>query len=837
MGAIDQPGKLFLGHEFDLDRSTTTGEPVLYNARHLRTHAIILGMTGSGKTGLGVIMVEEALLQGVPTLIIDPKGDLSNLLLTFPDLSPQEFQPWVDPEGARRRGLDLATYAAQEAEKWHDGLAESGIGGERIARLRERAELTLYTPGSEAGQPINVLHFFDKPEVAWADHEEMLRERISGLASALLGLVGVEADPLQSREHILLVRIVEHVWRAGQDIDLASLIRLLQDPPFQQVGVFDLETFFPQQDRFKLALTLNNLIAAPGFETWQEGTPLDTDALLWTGDGRPRASVFYLAHLNDAQKLFFIALLLETVRDWLRRQSGTTDLRALLYFDEVFGYFPPYPANPATKTPLLALVKQGRAAGLGVILATQNPVDLDYKGLTNAGTWIVGALRAEQDKERVLEGLEGAAAEAGAGIDRRTMDRALGALKPRVFVLHNIREGEPAFFHSRWAMSYLRGPLTRRQVRELTGGATEGAQVGEIAADEREVAVAATPEATETQGPWEGLATTPPVLPPGVRQVFLVPTITIEQAVRRHEDRSGRRLTVRKEQIVYEPHLLGLADVRMLGRTQNVDHQESVARLIQVNDRTTFIDWTHGLASVDQHDLSPTPHNDGLYAPVPALLSRAADLRRLEKDFSDFLYHNVSVTIYHHSKLKLYGEVAESRRDFRVRCEEEVRERVQADLKKAQSAMEKRLATLEQKLRREERELEEDEADLAGRRREEVFTIGESAFRLLTGRRASSALSSSSRRRRMTRQAKLDVEESKEEIEALQDQIDDLTEEWEEQKAEIVEQWAEVLEDIDEVTISPRRADVMVAFCGPAWVPSWRLVTDQGQHLELPARS
>jgi hypothetical protein len=400
MSASDERGKFYLGREYDIKKGQVTDRPVLYKARHLTTHGVILGMTGSGKTGAGMVMLEEALLQGIPVLIIDPKGDIANLLLTFPELRAEDFAPWVDLEGARRRGVSVEEYAEQEARKWRAGLAEWDITGERIRQLRQAAQFTIFTPGSEAGQPVDVLHFFDTPTLDWDEHEESLRERIGGIVSALLGLVNVEADPLQSPEHILMARIIEHVWRAGESLDLLTLIRLLQKPPFQQVGVFELETFFPEKDRFALARTLNNLIAAPGFENWQQGTPLDVKELLYAADGRPQASIFYLAHLNDAQRAFFITLFLEAARDWLRAQSGTTDLRVLLYFDEVFGYFPPYPSNPPTKTPLMALIKQGRAAGLGVVLSTQNPADLDYKGLTNAGTWVIGSLRAERTGAR-----------------------------------------------------------------------------------------------------------------------------------------------------------------------------------------------------------------------------------------------------------------------------------------------------------------------------------------------------------------------------------------------------------------------------------------------------
>jgi hypothetical protein len=563
--------------------------------------------------------------------------------------------------------------------------------------LRQAAQFTIFTPGSEAGQPVDVLHFFDTPDLDWDEHEEALRERIGGIASALLGLVGVEADPLQSPEHILLARIIEHVWRAKEELDLPTLIRLLQKPPFNQVGVFELETFFPEKDRFALARTLNNLIAAPGFENWQEGTPLDAETLLYADDGRPRASIFYMAHLNDAQRLFFITLFLESVRDWLRAQSGTTDLRALLYFDEVFGYFPPHPANPPTKTPLMALIKQGRAAGLGVVLATQNPADLDYKGLTNAGTWAVGALRAERDKERVLEGLEGATAEAGATMDRRALDRALGALKPRVFLLHDIREGRPVFFHTRWAMSYLCGPLTRKQVRDLMGGAP--------AVAEESPTEPVAPSAKE--GPPEpmpsDLSAIPPALPPDIPQVFLPPTITFEWALRSYEEQAGRSVLAQERRLVYTPHLLALGVVRMLDRKRGVDTLEAVARLVQPGEGPVGVDWEEGEAGVSEDDLSPKPMGEGGYAPVPD--------------------HNVSAAILYNSALDLYGGVGESRRDFRVRCEEEARRQQDAELKKARARAEKQIDSVQKKLRREGRELDADEEDLAARKREEVFSL------------------------------------------------------------------------------------------------------------------
>lgn len=831
--SANERGKLYLGREYDFESGQVADRLILYDVRHLTTHGVILGMTGSGKTGLGIVLLEEALLQGIPVLALDPKGDIANLLLTFPDLSPQDFAPWVDIEGAQRAGLSVAEYAAQEARRWQEGLAQWGITGPRIAQLREAAQFTIFTPGSTAGQPINMLHLLEASDLDWDADEEALHERIGGIVSALLGLVGVEADPLQSPQHILLARIIEHAWRAGEKLDLPVLIRLLQKPPFSQVGVFELETFFPEQERFALARSLNNLVAAPGFEKWQEGTPLDFGQLLTAADGRPQASIFYLAHLDDAQRAFFITLFLEAARDWLRHQSGTTNLRALIYFDEAFGFFPPPPANPPTKRPLMALIKQGRAAGLGVVLSTQNPADLDYKGLTNAGTWAIGALRAARDKERVLEGLEGAAAEAGAALDRRALDQALGALKPRVFLLHDVRAEASLFFHTRWAMAYLRGPLTRKQVQEVMQGGTETGRHGDRGAVEARVAP--TPISVEPPSPV-GLSAAPPTLPPDIPQVFLAPTVTIEWALRDYEQRSGQPVLAHERRLVYMPHLLALGAVRLLDRQRGVDTLQTVARLVQPGEGLAAVDWDHGQVTVNQEDLLPRPPGAGLYAAVPAMLARPRDLQRWQKDFADYIYRSASATIWCNPALKLYSKVGESRHDFRLRCEEEARRLRDAEIEKARAAMERKMARVQEKLRREQRELAEDQQELEARKREELLGLGESAFNLLAGRRSSTLVSRASTKHRLKQRARAEVEESQEEIKSLEQQLADLKAQWEDQVAAINDRWAETLEQIEEIKIVPRRADVAVSFCGLAWVPIWQVTLEDGRQLDLPAR-
>ena len=467
---IEGLGTFYLGRPYDMEAKKQLDQPLLYDAKDLLTHAVCVGMTGSGKTGLCIGMIEEAALDGIPALVIDPKGDLANLLLTFPDLKPADFAPWVNADDAARKGVSPDAYAAQQADLWRNGLEKWGESGERIQRLRAAAEFTVYTPGSNAGVPVSILKSFDAPPESAADDPELFRERVQSTATSLLGLIGIDADPVQSREHILISNLLTTAWQQGQNLDIATLIQQIQSPPFARVGVLELESFYPSKERFKLAMQLNNLLASPGFSAWLEGVPVDIGSFLYTPQGKPRVAIFSIAHLSDAERMFFVSLLLNQTLAWMRHQPGTTSLRALLYMDEIFGYFPPV-ANPPSKTPLLRLLKQARAYGLGIVLATQNPVDLDYKGLSNAGTWLIGRLQTERDKERVLEGLEGAAASASGNFDRGKMGQTLAGLGNRVFLLHNVHDvvhnDAPVTMETRWTMSYLCGPLTREQIKKL----------------------------------------------------------------------------------------------------------------------------------------------------------------------------------------------------------------------------------------------------------------------------------------------------------------------------------------------------------------------------------
>jgi hypothetical protein len=473
MPFIEAPTTFYIGRRFDAATGNLVDEVVYYDSRDLTTHAVVVGMTGSGKTGLCINLLEEAIMDDIPSIIIDPKGDITNLLLTFPNLTPEEFLPWINEDDAFRAGLSPQEYARDVAQRWRDGLASWGIGTQRIQEFRRRGNFSIFTPGSDTGLPISIVDALQPPREGWAGHEEQHRERISGVVSALLALTGNKYG-IKDREHVLMSNIIEYAWAQGMPLSIGDIIVQVQQPPFNTLGVFDVNTFFPEKDRFKLAIELNNIIAAPSFQTWLQGESLDIRNLLYTPQGRPRTSIFYIAHLNDAQRSFIITLILEGMLAWMRTLGGTSSLRAILYFDEVFGHFPPYPKNPPTKDPLLRLLKQARAFGIGVVLATQNPGDLDYKGLSNAGTWFIGKLQTENDKAKVLDGLS-TISTAGRPLDLAQMDQLISSISPRVFIMNNVHDnGGPTLMHTRWAMCYLRGPLTRVQVAQLMAPFKQG---------------------------------------------------------------------------------------------------------------------------------------------------------------------------------------------------------------------------------------------------------------------------------------------------------------------------------------------------------------------------
>ncbi len=830
MKPFEKLGAFYLGQEYDLAKSERLDSLVMYDARDLTTHAVCVGMTGSGKTGLCIDLLEEAAIDSVPAILIDPKGDLTNMLLTFPDLRPEDFRPWINPDDARRKGKSVEEYARDTADTWKNGLADWGQEPDRIRMLKESAEFRIYTPGSDAGLPVSILTSLSAPDLNWDEEQELLREQIQGTVSALLGLVGIEADPLQSREHILLSNIFEHFWRQGEDLDLTRLISAIQSPPVRQIGVFDVDTFFPEKERFGLAISLNNIIAAPGFQSWLEGEPLDVSTLLYQPDGKPRHSIFYIAHLSDAERMFFVTLLLEQIVTWVRQQSGTTSLRALLYFDEVFGFFPPV-AEPPSKRPLLTLLKQARAFGFGVVLTTQNPVDLDYKGLTNAGTWFIGKLQTERDKMRVLDGLESASVQAGGAFKRKELDRLISALDSRVFLLHNVHEDHPVIFYTRWAMSYLRGPLTRTQVRELMADQRSTAAPAAPASRRRpavakDVAPAAEEAAEAGAEVPAGYSSTPPSLAPDMSQVFLPPRLRKKEALSQLEEQVGKTVKPKETTIVYEPSLLALGTVSFLDRKRKVDEDKAVGLLLRPENLGATISWADAdPVDLDPRDLEDEAEPDALFGAVPPELSTVSKVKALEKDFTDHLYNNEQLDLYYNPSLKLYSEPGESERDFKVRAQQAVREARDAEVDKLREKYQKKLDKLEASRDREEQELAEDRADYEGRKREELLSGGETVLGMLGifGRRSSRGLSTAARKRRLTTKAQSDVQESEEEVKRLKGEIEQMTKEMEKETQELADEWSDVAEEVEVYPVKPRRKDVKAELVTLAWAPFWEI--------------
>ncbi len=840
---IETNGKFYLGRHVDPDTGKTTSTPLLYDPGDLTTHAVVVGMTGSGKTGLCIDLLEEAALNNVPALMIDPKGDITNALLHFPELRPQDFQPWVNADEARRDGKTVEQAAADAAALWQKGLAEWEITPERIRALQQAAHFAIYTPGSDAGIPVSILATLKAPAIPWSENREILLEKISGTVTALLGLVGMtDIDPVRSREHILLANIFENAWSQGRDLTLSELILQTQSPPFEKLGVFEVNTFFPEKDRFELAMLLNNIMAAPSFQTWIEGQPLDVGSLLYGPDGRPRHSVFYIAHLNDAERMFFVTLLFSAVETWMRTQTGTASLRALVYFDEIFGYLPPT-ANPPSKEPMLRMLKQARAFGVGLMLVTQNPVDVDYKALSNAGTWFIGKLQTDQDKQRLLDGLEGASA----GLDRGVYDRMISSLGKRVFLLHNVHEKRPVLFQTRWAMNYLTGPLTRVQIPALNqmagagvgglpaagapppapaGGTPSPAAVSLGAGAAVQAAAAGREPEKEVPG-----SPTRPAIPAGVQEHYLPLSLTLSQAARA----DGRELPAgtRRVGLVYRPVLLAQAEVRFLQRKYNLDYEMRRTAIVSEPDRRGAVRWDDYLTEpVETRALDRGPAPEANFAALDIPFSDAKIMRSMESDFQDWGYRTFEVNVWAHEVLKVFAGPETAEDAFRKLCLSAAREMMEAEVKKAADSFEKKIDALEKKLAREERELSQDEAEFSQRKMEEMGTHLEnvaSLFGLGSKRRMTTSLS----KRRMTEQAKADVEESEEAIEEYKKNIADLEAEAKEAIEEISDRWEAVAEEITTIPVTPYKKDVLVELFGVGWFP-YHVVEIEGRVLELP---
>ncbi|MCI0332072.1 MAG: DUF87 domain-containing protein [Planctomycetes bacterium] len=801
MSDFDQLGTFYLGRRHDLAGGQTQAEPLVYDSKDLTTHAVCVGMTGSGKTGLCTSLLEEAALDGIPAIVIDPKGDLGNLLLAFPNLAPSDFRPWVDESEAARRQMSVDEFAANQAETWRNGLAKWDEGPERIRRYCDAVERVIYTPGSNAGIPIAVLKSFHAPSPELVADSETFGERIASATSGLLALMGIEADPVRSREHILLSNLLDASWRAGRDLDLRQLIQHIQRPPFDKIGVIDLESFYPAAERYKLAMSLNNLLASPSFANWLEGEPLDIGRMLYSSAGKPRLAIFSIAHLDEAQRMFFVTLLLNEVLAWVRTQPGTSSLRALLYMDEVFGYFPPI-GNPPAKRPMLTLLKQARAYGLGCVLATQNPVDLDYKGLSNAGTWFLGRLQTERDKARVIEGLEGASTQAGATFNRQQMEATLAALGKRVFLMNNVHDDAPVVFHTRWAMSYLCGPLTRSQIKTLMDPVR--ANFAQPATGATETLDGDTTVVT-TGGSIRGGGSNRPVLPAGIHEAFA----TIRERVP-----DGYELE-------YRPALAGKGKVHFVRKGEGVDVWRECFLLQSVQDTPPDDVWKGATALQQELTTESQPDDRGRFADLPSEMSREKSYAVFGRHLREHLYREETLKLFTSSSLNQTSKADEKDEEFRDRLTPLLETKRNAEREKLEKAHAAKLADAEDKIRRAKARLSTQRWQFLARIGSMLWVIVDTIMsalgRGLPGRRRSldPAFRSAATERGQQSNAQIALESALQHKQRLEEQhLEQL------KVLEASHNPANV--QIESLELKPQKADIEVDKVSLVWLP-WRI--------------
>lgn len=780
-------GDLYLGRELETD------EPVVYSADDLTTHGVIVGMTGSGKTGLGIDLIEEALLNGISCLIIDPKGDMGNLALNFPNLAPADFEPWIDEGTARKNETTVSELAKQTAETWRTGLEGHGIGPERMRRLRDSAEVTIYTPGSGAGVGLNVLGSLRAPDLAWESESEVIRDEIGAFVSSLLVLAGVPSDPVSGREHILLATIIEHFWKEGSDLDLAALVSQIPKPPFRTMGVFDVDTFFPEKERMSLALKLNSLLASPSFAAWMEGSPLDIEEMI--GGQPPKAAIVYLSHLTDDERQFVVTLVLAKTVTWIRSQPGSSELRSLIYMDEVFGFAPPT-KEPPSKQPILTILKQARAHGVGMVLSTQNPVDLDYKAMANAGTWMVGRLQTENDKKRILEGLASASGE----VDIEEIDKRISDLEKRQFVLHSTKANTPRLFTTRWAMSYLAGPLTRDQV-------------GSLMKDRRkEVPPApATPEAPGTQASESsgaGVPTGAPEVADGVPVSFLDPAASWARLVGASPSSTS-----------YAPAAAATVQLLYDETKAGVSHRETYEAIIFPLDG--IVD-TEDVMTVDhdERDFLESPSREATFAAPEAPIHTKTFWKGMATDLENHLVTQRPLEIFANTALDVYARVDESEAEFRERCRVAAETAADAELAKLKDGYQTKIDRIKEQMATAQTRYQEADAVAAAKSEESVLgTAGDLLGAFLGGRSGSTALKKMASRRTAVAKAEAKAESEAAKYHSKHAELAALENELAIDVEAIVGRFEEMAGDVERLAVTLEKNDIRVVEVRLVWIP------------------
>lgn len=786
MQDFEKLGVFYLGKTYDpAKKKVKEDDLILYDSKHLTTHAVILGMTGSGKTGLGITILEEAAMDGIPALIIDPKGDMTNLLLTFPELRGKDFLPWINSEEAERKGITREQEADNIAKTWKEGLAQWGENGSRIEKLKDSVDWAIYTPASNAGLQISILSTFAAPPKELLQDAGAFRDLVLSTTSSLLGLIGIDADPVQSREHILISTLFDQAWQKGQNMDIPTLIQGVQRPPFNKIGVLDLESFFPNKDRQALAMRLNNLLASPGFQAWMQGEPLDIQRLLYTKEGRPRHAILSIAHLQDSERMFFVTMLLNHLVAWMRRQPGTSSLRAIMYMDEIFGFFPPS-AMPPSKRPMLTLLKQARAFGVGIVLSTQNPVDLDYKGLANCGTWYVGKLQTDKDRSRVIEGLS---VSSNGNESRESMEAKLSAVGTRTFLLRSIYAESPTLFQTRWTLSYLKGPLTLPQIEILMAKKDR-----EEAAEEESVKADTTLKATPK-----------PSIPSGVKEFYLPP-----------KNVQGNQ--------PYYPRILGIGKLHYVDSKTKTDLWKEYVLAAPLSDDGSTVLWNESdqIETASESLRTEQPQN-AAFEELPSGLMNQKNYSDYNKSFGTYLYQNQVYDVFVAPSLKIVSKGNETEGDLRSRIGIALREKRDQDIQKLRDRYQPKITSLMEKIKRAQDKLEVKQTQASQSKLETYVSAGATLLGAILGRgritstTVTQAGSTIRKAGRISKQTQ-DVEQSESSLTSLQQQLNDIDDELE-REIEHVQSASPDDVKIDTVALRPRKGDVTVDNIAVLWSP------------------
>jgi hypothetical protein len=769
-------GLFYLGKDIDKSTLEATEALTLLKNKNFTTHATIIGMTGSGKTGLGVGIIEEATIDNIPSLIIDPKGDMGNLCLADSTFSPKSFEPWVADE-ARAKEKDVASYAEKIATMWKKGIESYYQDSARVEKF-SKVKKTIYTPGSSAGVSVNVLSSLEAPPTQILEDSDSFAAYIKTTVSSLLSLIGVEANPVESKEYILLAQLISTAWMEGDNLSLEDLIGRIISPSFKKIGVLPLEDFYPPSERFKFATKFNAIIASPTFKTWLEGESIDIQKMLYDENGKAKVAIFSISHLNDDERMFFVTLLLNKLIAWMRRQSGTSALKALLYMDEIFGFFPPV-KNPPSKEPMLLLLKQARAYGIGVVLSTQNPVDLDYKGLSNMGTWFIGRLQTSQDIARVIDGLGG---KVGSSFDKDEISNLLTNLKKRTFFLKSAHLDDIRLFGTRWVMSYLKGPLKRDEISSLMED-----QKSQLSTSIKKTVV----KNVKVEG-FENYS-------------------TLDSSIPQHYQVS---LNESKQ---FTPSIMAECTLNFFNQTRGIDEEESFCLSLNIESNLRSLEWDDA-ETLDasnekkKSSFSRLPINapeNAQFSEVPDIISDDKKLRKTITSLKDWLYHEHKLELFRCKLPKLESKPYESLSDFKVRLSDMLNEEKEEAIEILQERYAKKEKILTNRLDRAMEKLEKEESDTTS----SFLNVGITVLGALFGKSRASIGRAGSR----VLKERGDVNRAEERADKVKDDIEELGEELEDKVNDLAEKFELDEVEIEEFSIKLRKTDIEVNDIAVVW--------------------